>query len=371
MKFQAKAKDITTAIKTILAVHDFGDGQDDRQPCCITAAEDVLTFESAKMGAYVVKRIPGKLLRKGAVGINVKDLLGMKLTGDVTLDGTSDAVKIQDKRTKYLWAVDHAAQQDVEEQRGTVQDVKSWAKVPTLVMKSGAAFATYKSEIKGDYDVQLSFDKGYFEFCGIDHLSYGRYEFKDARVKVKKPFHFVLGNSLLAKVMKEVQGDAVTIGMVPDGSLVRISSEDLDLYHPTIDKKQMLTADAVAQACGGECVCRFTIEGKELKDALNRVAPVGKKADDTRMEFVVTAKGSVTLRQSDTVNAATSRLKCKPAEVQEAQVIVMRAQYLKEFVKTAPGSMPLLVESWDGKVLRIQIQEDPGLIDYLAMMIAE
>lgn len=371
MKFQAKAKDLTAAIKTILAVHDFGDAQDDRQPCCITATEDVLTFESAKMGAYVVKRIPGKLLRKGAVGINAKDLVGMKLTGAVTLDGTRDAVKIQDKRTKYLWAVDHAAQQDVEEHRGAVQHIKSSAKIPALVMKSGATFATYKSEVKGDYDVQLSFDKGYFEFCGIDHLSYGRYEFKDARVKVKKPFHFVLGNSLLSKVMKEVRGDHVTIGTAPDGSVVRISSEDLDLYHPTIDKKFMSTTEAIEQSTSGECVCRFTVEGRELKDTLDRVAPVGKKADTAKMEIVVSAKGAVTLRQSDAVNAAHSRLKCKPAEVTDAQVIVVRAQYLKEFVRAAPGSMPLLVESWDGKVLRIQIQEDPGLIDYLAMMVAE
>jgi len=371
VKFQAKAKDFVAAVNTILAVHDFGDSADDRQPCCLTAAEGVLTLESAKMGAYIVKRIPGQLLRTGSIGVNAKDLAAMKLKGNVTINASRNSITIADSRTKYNWAVDDNAQSDVEDQKGTTAQIEVCAKIPTLVMKSGATFATYKSEVKGDYDVQVTFKKDYFEYCGIDHLSYGRYEFKDKRVRVKRPMHFILGNSLLAKVMKEVTGDVLTIGAAEDGSIVRISTEDMDLFHPTIDKKYLSTANLIKRATSGECVCRFEVEGKELKDALDRVAPVGKKAADARMELIVTAEGAVTIQQSTQANTARSKLQTKNAKAKEAMTIVVRAQYLKEFVKAAPASMPLTVESWDGKMLRITIQQDPGLIDYLAMMIAE
>jgi len=371
MKTRVKAKDLTKAITTVLAVHAFGDSNDDRQPCCLTATEDSLVVESAKMGAYVVKRIPGKLLRAGSCGVNAKDLAGMKLQGDVTIDAGSAEIKIQDKRTKYVWAQDNNAASDVKEQQNTTTTVKPTAKLPTLVMKAGAKFATYKSEIKGDYDVQLTFDNQYFEYCGLDHLSYGRYEIKSTAIKAKKASHFILGQSLLAKVIKEVDGDAIMIGGSEDGSLVRLSSGDLDLFHPTVDKQYMSTQDAITQATSGELACRFTIEGRELKDALDRVAPVGKKAAEAEMEFSISSKGQIKLRQLAVANAAESLIKTKDVTTEGALSIPIRAQYLKEFVKVAPTSMPLTVESWDQKFLRITVKEDPAIIDYLAMMLAE
>lgn len=369
MKTQVKAKDLAAAVSTILAVHDFGDSSDVRQPCCLSATDAGLTLESAKLGAYIVKRIGGKLLRKGTVGANAKDLAGMKLSGDVIIDASTTEIKIKDKRTTYIWAVDDNAQNDVNEQKGDIFRIPSMAKVPTNLLKAGAKFATYKSEVKGDYDVQVTIDKQYFEYCGIDHLSYGRYESKDKRVKVKKPFHFILGNSLLAKVMKEVDGDELTIGSAADGSIVRISSGDLDLFHPTVEKEYLSTKDAIKDVTSGEKLCSFTVPGNTLKEALDRVAPVGKKAPDVQMDITVSKSGKVMIKQTDTANTAESLVKTDNVQTDDNVLITVRAQYLKEFVKVAPTSVPLTVESWDGKFLRITVREDPGLVDYLAMML--
>lgn len=372
MKFQTKAKDFVKAVSTVLAVHDFGESNDDRQPCCLTAAEDVLTLESAKLGAYVIKRVPGKLLRKGTVGLNCKDLAAMKLSGTVTIDATKDAVKFNDGKTTYRWALDSAAEHDVKEQRANAANIKKVAKIPALVMKSGAKFATYKSEIKGDYDVQVLIDKGQFEYCGLDHISYGRYRYEDDVVQAKKKLCFVLGNSLLAKVMKEVDGPSLVVGAADDGSMVRLSADDMDLFHPTIDKAYQdatETLEGVMQDT--ELSCRFTVDQRELKEAIERVAPVGKKSADSMMKIEVSKKGAVRLSQASDINTAHCRMKVHEAESTDNLSIVVRAQYLKEFVKVAPSSVPLTVESWSQQFLRIYVEEKPGLIDYLAMMVDE
>lgn len=374
MKCKVKGKELTTAINAALAVHDFGDTTDSHQPCVLTAEKDQLMLQSAKLGAFVVKRIPATLLREGSVGLNAKDLAEMKLKGAVTIDVANGAAKFSDGKTMYHWATDSSAVTDIEEQKSAVVAVVGLAKIPTQTMKSGAQFATYKSEVRGDYDVQITIDKSYFEYCGLDHISYGRYEFNSDAVRAKERFHFTLGTSLLAKIMKEVEGDVLTIGMSEDGSTVRLSSADFDLYHPTIDKQYQDTATMVAHVTAGadsKCTCSFDVAQRELKDAIDNVAPVGKKDADAQMEIAITANGVVTLRQHAQDNTATSRLKTENTKVRKGSSIIVRAQYLKEFVKAAPTTIPLKVESWNEKYLRILVQDDPGTIDYLALMIAE
>lgn len=374
MKCKVKGKELTAAINTALAVHDFGDSTDTHQPCVLTAKENLLTLQSAKLGAFVTKRVPSTLLREGSVGLNAKDLAEMKLKGAVTIDVMDGTAKFSDGKTVYRWATDSSAMTDIEEQKSSIVVVVGLAKIPTLVMKNGARFATYKSEVKGDYDVQVTIGKSYFEYCGLDHISYGRYEFNADAVRAKKRFHFTLGTSLLNKIMKEVAGDVLTIGMAEDGSTVRLGSDDFDLYHPTIDKNYQDIAamiELVTASEGSKCVCRFDVNQRDLKAAIDNVAPVGKKDADAKMEIVVTQKGVVTIRQHAQDNTATSRLKTKNTKARKGSSILVRAQYLKEFVKAAPTTVPLTVESWNEKYLRILIQDDPGMIDYLALMIAE
>ena len=374
MKCKVKGKELTTAINTALAVHDFGDATDSHQPCVLTAEKDQLILKSAKLGAFVIKRIPATLLREGAVGLNAKDLAEMKLKGEVTIDVADGGARFSDSKTMYRWSTDSSAVTDVEEQEKAIVVVKGLAKIPTQIMKSGARFATYKSEVRGDYDVQITIDKGYFEYCGLDHISYGRYEFKADAVRAKKRFYFTLGTSLLAKIMKEVEGEVLTVGVSEDGSTVRLASVDFDLYHPTIDKNYQDVASMIEVVTAGadsKCTCSFDVMQRELKDAIDNVAPVGKKDTEAQMEIAVTKTGTVTLRQHAQDNTATSRLKTKNTKAHKGSSIIVRSQYLKEFVKAAPTTIPLKVESWNEKYLRIQVQDDPGTIDYLALMIVE
>lgn len=373
MKIKVKAKELASAVKTILAVHDFGETSVDRQPCCLTASDDGLTLESSRLGAYIVKRIDGTLLRTGAVGLNAKDLAAMKLTGEVTIDASNGAVKFTTGRTAYRWATDLDAQHDVKDQRGAKVKIKPTAKLPVMLLRAGAKFATYKSEIQGDYDVQITLDKGYFEYYGHDHLSYGRYEFRDKTVRTKGRLCFMLGNSFLHKVMKELDTGDVTVGIAEDGSIVRLSGPDFDLFHPTVEKDFQNSADTIAAATEGDakCLCRFLVKRNEIKGALDRVAPVSKKAPDATMLITVKKNGAVAIKQHAQEGAAVCRIETEKAQARRDVKITVRAQYLQEFIKVAPTTVPLMIESWDGIFLRIMVKEDPGMIDYLAMMVGE
>lgn len=370
MKYEVKAKEFLAAVKAVLALHSFGESSDDRQPCLLTATDAGLVLESARLGAFITKKVAGKLLRPGSVGLNAQDLAGMKLKSKITIEAQNTAVKFTDGKTTYTWSLDAHAEEDVAEQRADLAEIQPVAKLPTLALRNGAAYATYRSE-NSDYAVQVTIDPGSFEYCGRDYLAYGRYAVEDPRIKAKEPCRFILGETLLSKVTKELSEGEVTVGLAKDGSVVRLVSPEIDLYHPTIDKEYKSTNDIVSHVTTGsnsQCACRFVVKCKEVVDAISRVSPVKSKVADTTMTIVV-AQGKVALRQSAQTNAAICRLKVEELEAVKDLSIVVRAQYLTEFVRAAPSTAKLAVTSWNQQYLRVEVLEDNTTIDYMAYMV--
>jgi len=372
MKFRTKAAVLKKAVNTILAVHDFGESSDDRQACLLTATEAGLQLESAKLGAYCSKHVEGQLLRAGSVGLNAKDLAGMKLKGEVTISADGDAAKFMDGKTAYQWTIDGRAQQEVEEQKAAIVQAKALAKIPIGALKAGATFTTYASELD-DYDVQITIEQGRIEYCGIDYYGYGRYEYRDKSVKARKPFNFILGNSILAKVLKEVDKDeTVSIGVSDDGSVVQISGAGLKLWHPAIDKKYQNTADMIEMVTGdGVRGCSLKVMRSDLKDAVERAAPVGKKAGNVSMMLAFDKNNQPSIRQFADDGAAVCRFDATDVEAEPGTKVVLKANYLKEFCKVAPATVPLTVESWNKQFLRITVEDKPGLVDYMVAMVVE
>lgn len=373
MKTKVAAKDLLSAIKTVGAVHGFGQAESDVQPGLLLVRDEQMEIISAHFGAFIVKRLAAQTLREGMVGVNIKDLEKMKLTGDVTIDATEDKIKFFDKKATYTWAVHAQAEQDVKEQRGTINKTTVLAKIPTALLRSGTEFAVYRSEIKDDFTVQVTIDNNFFEFAGLDYLSCGKFTSKTKAVRAKQRFHFTLGDQLLSKIIQEVSADEVVIGMTKDGSIVRLSCPDFECYHPTIDKEYMDTAklDDVVMKNKADRDCSFTIDQAEAKEAIERVKPVGAKKGSNAKMWIVVDKGGAVLRQSAQDGAAAAKMAVDNLKVKEKTNIVVRASYFEEFIKTAPKSVPLTVESWQNRYLRIHVTADKNTISYIAMMMSE
>lgn len=374
MKAKVAAKDLLTAVKTVGAVHGFGQSESDTLPGLLLVRDDQLEVVSARLGACIVKRCPAKMLREGIVGVNLKDLERMKLTGDVTIDASSDKVKFSDAKAAYSWGVYAQAQKDVKEQRGSVDKIKTLAKIPTSLLRSGATLAIYRSEIKDDFTVQITIAPNHFEFAGLDYLSCGKFTSKTKGVKAKRQFHFTLGDQLLSKIVQEITADEVTIGMTKDGSMVRLSCPDFDCHHPTVDKKYMDTAklDDAVMGNKSDRDCTFEVDQAEAKEAIERVKPVGSRKGTNAKMWIVADKGGVVLRQSAQDGAAMAKMETQNLKVKEKTNIVVRAGYFEEFIKTAPKGVPLAVSSWQHRYLRIHVAADKNTtISYLAMMIGE
>jgi DNA polymerase III sliding clamp (beta) subunit (PCNA family) len=374
VKCKVKAKELKAAIKAVTALHAFGESGETRQPCVLTVTDEALLLESAKLDAYMVKRVPATVLRTGTLGINSLLLADTekKLSGEVVLDYDKGQLAITHGKTRYRLAPDDKAAADVREQRGDVTKVKTMAKLPLQAFQSGAKFATYKSEIQSDFDVQITIRDGYFEYCGRDQLSYGRFEMENSSVQAKKDIVFVLGNSLLHKVVTEIVDNKILVGMSKDKAIVRFKSNDLDFYHPTMDRKIFATEKVVkkiTKSKDSQCNCRFQITQAELKKGIELVLPIGRKAAESVMTFFVKGKG-VQLRLEAADNSAVHQLKTEALKTRGDQQIVVRANYLAEFAKAAPTIVPLTVESWNGKYMRIFVEEEQSKIDYMALTLA-
>ncbi len=374
MKAKVDAGLLMSAIKTVGAVQGFGQGDDDLQPGMLSISEESLEIVSARMGAYVAKRCPAQLLREGSFGINIQDLARMKLTGNVTIDAAKDKVKFSDGKASYVWALHESAEAEIKEQRGAVAKISALAKIPRTALQSGAEFATYKSEIKDGYTVQISIDANSFEYAGIDHLSCGRFCMTSDAIKAKQKFHFTLGDTLLSKIITEVAGDVVTIGLSKDGSIVQLATKDFDCYHPTVDKEHMDTDKMIETITADKkkLDCRFDIMQTEAKKAIESVKPVSSRKDvKAKMEILANKEKGAILKQYAQDNAAVYKLEVANLKAKGTAQIIVRSSYFEEFIKVAPKSVPLTVESWNKEFLRILVKTDDSKIEYVAMMLGD
>jgi hypothetical protein len=192
-------------------------------------------------------------------------------------------------------------------------------------------------------------------------------------VRAKKSMVFILGNSLLHRIVNEVTDDKLLIGIAKDESVVRFKSNDMDFYHPTLDKKKLTTAAVVKKVTKGKkskCTCRFKISQTELKKGVEAVLPIGRKASDATMTFFI-KNGTIQLRLRTADNSAVHKLKIDGLKAKGDRQITVRGQYLYEFAKAAPSTVPLTVESWNDQYLRILVKEDQSMIDYMALTIAD
>jgi hypothetical protein len=376
VKTKLAAKDFLAAIKTVSAVQGFGQNDEEIQPGMLTVSDGTLEIVSARLGAYVVKRCDATLLRAGSVGVNLKQMEGMKLAGTVTIDASADQIKITDGKTKVGFPLHGTAAADIMDQRGAVTKIQALAKVPAMVFRAGAEFGTYKSEIKDGYTIQITIRNGYFEFAGLDHLACGRYCTKNEDVKAKADFHFTLGDTLLSKILSEVSGDTITVGLSKDGSIVRLTTADFECYHPTVDKEYMDTDQMVHDVTADKkkCDCQFQIDQAEAKAAIENVKPGGAKSKDARakMEIVANANAGARLRQYTQTSSAICKLDVEGLKARGTATIIVRASYFSEFIKVAPKSRPLTVESWNKEILRIRVVVDENTkIEYMALMIGD
>ena len=92
MKAKLEAKALTQTVKALSTLEKL-DADTKKKPDdeggfkgILSVEEDRLIFDVTNFGAYVQKSIEATTLRKGSVGINLKDLQKLKLTGGVVIE---------------------------------------------------------------------------------------------------------------------------------------------------------------------------------------------------------------------------------------------------------------------------------------------
>lgn len=351
MKCKVKAKELQSAIKAALAIHTFGESKD-RQTCDLTVTEAGLYCRSAKLGAFLVQRIDCQLLREGAVGVDAKEIDELKLKGEVTLDVQDTALIIQGGRVRYTVPLDSTVQQDLDQQYSLMPDLKAQAAVPTTMMSGGAAFTTWKSDtVKSDFDVQITIANGAFEYAGIDHVAMARYYKQDETVKAKQPVKFVLGASLIHKIIGEVQDEQLRLAVSDDGAIVKLYSPDgrFILYHPTVDKNYIDLQGASASVRGGTLNCGIKMQHTEFRRAVDALGVVAKKTANGVVEIGVAEQGCAARIQA---GEHKGHYDLGTEEHVGAGIIKIQDQYWAGFAKVAPNTL-LQLESWDNTHLRI------------------
>jgi DNA polymerase III sliding clamp (beta) subunit (PCNA family) len=361
MKCTVASKDFKAAIKSVQAVLSYG-GTAESSPCVLTVSEAGLKIETARNGASIERQLPCKVLREGSIGVDANTLAEMKLAGEVSLEFEKGKVTAKAGKAKYDIKVNEQAAEQIAEQRVEVAEVKTKARVPSTMIQSGARCCIYKSDAKADFDCQITLNKGFFEFAGVDHISCGRFLAEHELVKATDGFGFVLPADLFAKMADEIDGDTCEIGFAPDRGVVIFSGDSFKIVHPVIEKNLINIQERITEISASPRNLSLVLNHADLREGIETVSAAAK----LRNTVVIMVKGGKAIMHAQN-EATDARHALAPVSVEAAEEtrLLVRFSYLAEIVKAAPTSSDLRMELYDNKFLLFHVMTEPSQIDYM------
>ena len=387
MKCKVSATDLKALIKTVTSIYDYARASSDVKSLgLLTVEEDGLWIEYGSSGAYIRKRAEAKVLRKGKVGIDLRALQKYRLVGDVTLDSPKKDSTLSvhvGKSTHYQLPTDQEAEESVEVFRPEEFGKKkqSDVKLPAHMLKFATNCVTYKP---GNSDekvkIQARFRKvgkkkgrGSFGLSGNDPFSFIRYQTKSPKIRVNKALDFILASNLLQQVLAELEGkETVKIWGIAGGdeetSLVRFMAPGFDFCHPILAAEEFDNIKKKSDFVqSGRCVGSFLSEFRFLKKAFDDVNVLGSSNDPAMINIRVSKKSGVILAVETANNVATAELEdVESIKARKAFRIPVHGNYMGEFIKALPKTLPIRVEKWDNTIRFVAENIEDGIIEYVA-----
>ncbi len=146
MKCEVNATELKAAVKAMLALQQHGKERTDEaaESCLMTVSKkNDLILESASAGAYLRRRIKGKTLRPGSVGMpETGMLLNFKLSGTVTIEADKKNLRIKSGRFKTDMATDGDVADAIAGSRPDASDAKRLSVIPFGLLKEAVTTTT-------------------------------------------------------------------------------------------------------------------------------------------------------------------------------------------------------------------------------------
>ena len=391
MKTKVKSADLKRAISAVLALQKLNEtkakSKDDPTTASglkgrITVGEDIVSVESANMGAYVCISIPGTTMRQGSIGVDLNDLEKMRLTGNVTVqvNEKTGKLKIKGGRSDYDFPLDQDAADLVDALVPDRSGARLIAKVPTSILAKAAAMVAIKPGLKAEtmrmqFCFDMTQDGNMMEVTGLDFYSYGRFVRKAPDVQLKERARFVLRAASLSTILSHIAGEAVMIGVQQlqgdeDTASVRFKSDDADIVYPTLDMPFQNPSDAYTQITSGTFDGGFTALRKNVKEALNTVKGV-KGPTDGNKPLILNIRVSPDMVQMGAERngkTAVGSIAAQDIKLPTGNPHIMRLNqaYFSEVVTLAPEVVPMRIESWNqGQVIVRGANVENGRIEYM------
>ena len=353
--------------------------------CLLTVRNERLYVEGANMGAYIRRSQPVTMMREGSCGICLESLNKPKFSGDVVLEFASDTkkFKVVCARSKYELPTDQQAETVITAARPNTAKVDIVAQIPTVVLAEATAAVALKPSLKEeDLQIQVSLSPtpagGRLEVVGIEHFSFGRYIKEGPSIKVKEPVQFVLQSSSSSIVLSEVTAEVVGVGVqrrpaedggAPTVAMVRMASEDAEVFYPTTETAPLPTEDQIKdiQAMGFEA--GFIAYRKQLREAVSAIKPVQDSSGGAApVVLIQVTPSSVQLgSKSSTGMVANAKLDTSACKVngQDPKILILSEKYLSSVLALASDVVPLQVSSWGGRFASIcSTKIEDGAQDY-------
>lgn len=390
MKAKLEAKELTQTVKALSTLEKL-DADIKKKPDeeggfkgIISVKEGELVFDVTNYGAYVRKTVQATTLREGSVGINFKDLQKLKLTGGVVVEHIEEKGILVVKTPKVSY--DIPADQDsvgiVQAARPEERNIPPIAKVPTVVLANAAQFVALEPALKQE-DMRLQFgikkhgDKVSVEMVGCDNYSYARYSRTGKGIHAKRSAHFIVRSTSLSTILGSLTSKTVMVGVEMRnedddvGQLVRFKSEDADIFYPTLDIPYLDTSEVKRDTTSGTLDCAFTVERRQLREAITSVKTVSKSAAIPLLLNIRVDKKTVKMGAEQDRKVAVATISAKDIEVGDNPFVIhLNQHYLENILKLAPEVSPLRMESWNGShvMLKVAGVEDGGVEYYMGQM---
>jgi len=387
MKCHVPAAQLKKALKAVTSIYNYAkDDAAAKSVGILSVEDDGLWIEYGSSGAYLRKRIDATVLREGLVGIDLKLLQKCRITtGDVTLTYSEKDKSLGVKTGKqdlYTLKTEQGTKTVIAAFRPDPISKKQQphVEIPPHLLRLASGSVMYKpGEENKKLTVQASFKKlkkkkSQFSLSARDNYSFANYitTLSDG-LKVNKNFKFILASNLLQEIMKEAGGeDTIQIWDIVGGdeetSVVRFISKDLDFCHPVMGEESFANMEKISQeAKEGEMGGYFLATQAELKDAFDTVQSFSSANAPPTVCIRASKKYGVKFSTSVDEQRATSAIEAEKTVLVEGKpfVINVHGNYLGEFIKILPKTLPMRIEQWDS-ILRIEATNmENGSIEYV------
>lgn len=386
MKCKVSATDFKALVKTVTSIHDYARLTSEAQNLGILSVEDDgLWIEYGSAGAYIRKRVDAKVLRKGKVGIDLQTLKKYRLVGDITMNApkkTSTLTVEMGTRTRYELPTDQDAESEIDTFRPEpVGKSRPSVSLPVHMLKLATNSVTYKPGKSEDkIKIQARFrkvgkkkPKGSFTLSGNDPFSFARYAVKSPKVKVSKGLDFIISSQLLQQVLSELdgKGDVKVWGIAggdEETSKVRFVTPDFDFCHPILASEEFDDISEQSEMVqSGKCSGYFVSDFQPFKVAFEDVNVLGSSQDPAIINIRVSKKDGVSFAVETTNHVANTLLE-DTEEIKARKVfnLPVHGNYLGEFLKAFPSTLPVRVEKWDNTIRLSAENVENGVIEYVA-----